>query len=159
MVKLHLQDENAVSFAPQVIDILNSTLPVSSSLSPADAARALNALYPHSLPEDDPASASSAEEFLWWFWELFNDLPHQLPHDSVEQDRMVAIVKELYDLPPMIVGLGIWGMVNVWRDLPLMAQTLRDNGIIVRFYFSYSFLYILTLVLTLILGVLLISFS
>lgn len=128
MVRLHLLDENAPSFAGKVVDILNSTLPLDSAFSPADAAKALNGLYPHSLDTSgDAESKDKAGGFLWWFWDLFHDLARQVPHDSLEQDRLVAIIKELRDLPSKTISLGEWGTVRVWGGLPLLGPTLREK--------------------------------
>ena len=56
MVQLHILDKNAPSFAGKVVDILNSTLPLDCTFSPADAAKALNELYPHSPDANDAES-------------------------------------------------------------------------------------------------------
>ena len=127
MVQLHILDKNAPSFAGKVVDILNSTLPLDCTFSPADAAKALNELYPHSPDANDAESKDKAGGFLWWFWDLIHDLARQVPHDSPEQDRLVAIIKELRDLPSKTIPLGEWGTVRVWQGLPLLGPTLREK--------------------------------
>lgn len=126
-MKLRVLDKNAPSFAGEVVEILNSALPQASTSSPADAAKALNEL---SRPVLDASNAENEEEaagFLWWFWQLIHDLSRQIPHDRPEQDRLVAIIKELRELPSKTVVLDGWGPAQVWGGLPLFGSTLREE--------------------------------
>ncbi|KAI1081678.1 hypothetical protein F5B20DRAFT_534938 [Whalleya microplaca] len=128
MARLQLEDDQPVPFAQKVVDILDLTLPSDSLSSPRDAAKSLNALYPDHRPADSTEYRESGGSFLWWFWDLFHDLARQVPHDSPENGRMAAVVKELHDLPAKAVNLGDeWGIVQLWSDLPLLGPVLREK--------------------------------
>lgn len=126
-MKLQVLDKNAPSFAGEVVEILNSALPQASIFSLADAAKALNELSRSSLDASNGKSERDAAGFLWWFWQLIHDLSRQIPYDSLEQGRLVAIIKELRDLPSKTVTLDGWGQAQVWGGLPLFGSTLREE--------------------------------
>lgn len=124
---LRIEDEHAVEFAPHVVEILNSTLKRDAKLSPADAALALNALYPDQRQGDELGERETGGAFLWWFWDLFHDLARQVPHDNPASERLAEVVKALRDLPPRTVDLDSWGEAQLWSELPLFGPTLREK--------------------------------
>ncbi len=127
MMKLQVLDQNPPSFAGAVVEILNSALPQASTFSPPHAAKSLNELSRPFLDASNAESQCNAAGFLWWFWQLIHDLSRQIPHDSLEQDRLVAIIKELRDLPSKTIILDGWGPAQVWAGLPLFGSTLREE--------------------------------
>lgn len=131
---IRLEDEDAVDFAPKVLEILNSTLQQDAKLSPTDAALALDALYPDRRQSSDTESTNteagepeSGGAFLWWFWDLFHDLARQVPYDNPASERLAEAVKALRDLPPRTVYLNLWGEAQLWSELPLFGPTLREK--------------------------------
>lgn len=129
-VQLRLEDPGAPDFAPRVIEILNSTLPVDGAKTPAEAAAALDALF-----RDNYVEADGADGFLWWFWDLIHDLSRQVPYNSPEAERLASTLQALHHLPTRSVRLGdSWGAgstVELWQDLPFFGATYReamDNG-------------------------------
>ncbi|XP_051223079.1 uncharacterized protein [Lolium perenne] len=128
VVELRLEFDygGAVYFAPRVIEILNSTLPVDGAKTPVEAAAALDALFDenYSAEADD-----SAEGFLWWFWTLMHDLSRQVPHNSPEAERLASTLQALHDLPTKSVKLGkSWGggTLEQWRDMPFFGPSYRE---------------------------------
>ncbi|KAH8881855.1 hypothetical protein GQ53DRAFT_754016 [Thozetella sp. PMI_491] len=126
MVQLQIEDKEPVDFAKEVVEILNSVL-TPDGKSPEDAAADLNALYPSHRANGDKDSQKSGESFLWWFWDLYHDLARQVPHDSPEQEKFVAVIKSLHDLPSEVIELDNWGVLQLWSDLPLLSPTLREK--------------------------------
>lgn len=121
-----MEDAGAPDFAPRVIEILNSTLPVvNGAKTPGEAAAALDALFGENYVEADGAGG-----FLWWFWDLMHDLSRQVPYNSPEAERLASTLQALHDLPTKSVKLGdSWGAgstVELWQDLPLFGATYRE---------------------------------
>ncbi|GKT51269.1 uncharacterized protein ColSpa_11450 [Colletotrichum spaethianum] len=127
-VNLHLEDDGAPAFASKVIDKLNHALASTISTSPDEAAAALDALL-----GQDYAQHGTAGSFLWWFWDLVHDLARQVPYDSPQQDRLVAVIKALTCLPCNSVNLGEeWGAsdensVAPWAKFPMFGNTLGEK--------------------------------
>ncbi|KAF4973090.1 hypothetical protein FSARC_521 [Fusarium sarcochroum] len=123
-VQLQLEDDGAPSFAPTVISILNSAF--MQEIPPSEAATALDSLFDQTYREH-----GNAADFLWWFWDLVHDLARQIPHDSLAQDRLTSIIRELQALPEKTVDLGKgWGedsSVQNWTNLPLFGPTFREK--------------------------------
>ncbi|RYP33732.1 hypothetical protein DL767_004599 [Monosporascus sp. MG133] len=102
-LNLQPEDDELLDFAPQAIEILNSTLRRDSKASPVDAAHPLDALYPDHLQGHDAGQWKSGGSFLWWFWDLFHNLARQVPHDSPANEYLAAAVQALKDLPTKTV--------------------------------------------------------
>ena len=128
-VQLKIEDPHPADFAPQILDIFNTSIRSDNPISPESAAQSLHDLYlEQSQKVDGPAG------FIWWFWEFVHDLPKQIPYDSPQQDVFVAVIKALRDRPSEAVELEQWGTYQLWRDLPLLAPVLTD-----KFQSEFSF--------------------
>lgn len=125
--QLELEDEGAPVFAPTVVAFLNQTLHEGAPMSPSETAAKFDGLFQEHYTEN-----STSDGFLWWFWDLMHDLARQVRFDSTPQDRLVATIKALQDLPPKTVNLGEeWGEggspIELWTNLPQFANTFRET--------------------------------
>ncbi|KAM0421019.1 hypothetical protein ACHAPT_011263 [Fusarium lateritium] len=125
LIRLKVEVANAPDFANDVVDILNSVL--AEKTSPNQAAKALDSL----CTED-----SNPGFFLENFWELFHPLARQIPYDSQDQGRLVAVVQALDDLPPRIVTFKArWGETD---DVPCSLWGGLKRSVAAQFYDTFG---------------------
>ena len=85
-------------------DLWNDVLQPGSHVTPAEAAKRINELFPVRKPEHtDKSYAESAQRFLWYFWALLIQVVQLLPHEHQAQTKVVLILEELSRLPPTTI--------------------------------------------------------
>ncbi len=90
-------------FHQKPYELWNDLLQPGSQISPAEAAKRINELFPLRKPEDDDESyAEAAELFLWHFWELLIKIVQLLPYEHQAQTKVILIIEELSRLPPIM---------------------------------------------------------
>jgi hypothetical protein len=89
-----------------MFNILNDYLQPSSTTPPSEAAQAIHALTPKagSTQEEN----NDLENFLWSSWGAVIEIAKQIPHNHPSQDRLVALIHALTELPPTTVS--IWSV-------------------------------------------------
>ncbi|KAF8189033.1 hypothetical protein BJ912DRAFT_385377 [Pholiota molesta] len=114
----------------KVFSILDAYLQPSSAISATTAAEAIATLFPPGSVDYDP---------LLHLWDLFIAVVEQIPWQHPSQDRLVALIKTLRDLPdPTTITIVDWGNgpTKLWTDLPVLGHVLTDNiethGIIIN---------------------------
>lgn len=91
-------------FDQKPYDIWNEVLQPGSHVTPTEAAKRINELFPVRKPEHtDKSYGESASQFLWNFWDLLIQVVQLLPHDHQAQTKVVLILEELTRLPPITV--------------------------------------------------------
>ena len=73
------------------------------------------------------AGAENPEEELPRIWSFVTEAAEHLPD---AQDRLVALLKAIKQLPDLERNgdpVTVYGNMTVWKDLPLLANELRDR--------------------------------
>ncbi|KAL1961897.1 hypothetical protein VTN77DRAFT_930 [Rasamsonia byssochlamydoides] len=106
--------------------ILNDFVQPSSALSAVDVASRINQLLPlKDLDRLDTHDVDKVEGFLWAIWDTFIHVAKQIPHDHPAQQRLVQVIVELTQFPPVVIKL--WGVeTRIWNDLPLLGASMRE---------------------------------
>ncbi|OJJ32766.1 hypothetical protein ASPWEDRAFT_174211 [Aspergillus wentii DTO 134E9] len=123
--RLVLEDDDPPDFTVKVLDVVNNTIQSTDSAAANDAALAIDAILLEWVTNDDDTKRDP-EGFFWCFWETLYSFAQQLPHDSVQQDRLAAIVESLANLPPRTVELKLWREYQLWKELPIFGAALRE---------------------------------
>ncbi|KAI9934108.1 hypothetical protein AWENTII_000474 [Aspergillus wentii] len=110
----------------KVFEILNEYLRPSSTTTPAIVAQRIDQLTPMKRNElGTRKEMESPESFMWGIWSYFITLAKQIPYDHPSQDRLVAVVYALSELPSTTVD--IWESdVRIWTDLPILGPCMRE---------------------------------
>ncbi|KAF7511542.1 hypothetical protein GJ744_004130 [Endocarpon pusillum] len=101
-------------------------------ITPAEAAKKINELFPVRKPEDTVESYNdSAAVFLEHFWGLLIRIVRLIPRDHSAQIKVVQILEELARLPPTTMEGDSWmtDETLVWTDLPFLGMCMRDDWI------------------------------
>ncbi|KAF8189013.1 hypothetical protein BJ912DRAFT_817950, partial [Pholiota molesta] len=105
----------------KVFSILDAYLQPSSAISTPSAAQEIDKLFP-------PASVDYTA--LLHLWDLVTAVVEQIPWQHPSQDRLVALIKTLRDLPdPTTIAIANWDdePTKLWADLPVLDHVLTDN--------------------------------
>ncbi|KAF8189014.1 hypothetical protein BJ912DRAFT_1059281 [Pholiota molesta] len=124
------QHPSTLDVEPKVFPILDAYLQPSSVISATTAAEAIAKLFPPGLVDYTS---------LLRLWDLFIEVVEQIPWQHPSQDKLVALIKTLRDLPdPTTITIVDWdyGPTKLWADLPVLGHVLTDNleshGIIIN---------------------------
>ncbi|PLB50216.1 hypothetical protein P170DRAFT_139042 [Aspergillus steynii IBT 23096] len=123
-VHLQIEDDDPPSFYLTVHSIVDPAIQPASSTSARDTALALDSLY---LEYTRAHVDRDAEGFLWAFWDLMNVFARQVPHDSKQQDALIAIIHELVRLPPKPLKLDNGGEYQQWADLAFWGTAFPET--------------------------------
>ena len=132
-IQLRLDDDDPWIIEKKIFDTLDEFLQPSSTLATSATARVLDNLFPTNRSQEDQPDGEQREEagsFLWHMWDVFHQVARQLPHASLAQDRLAALVKELSHLSSQtpVISLKAWGEdFKLWQDLPLLGPTFREQ--------------------------------
>jgi hypothetical protein len=109
----------------KVFSILAAYLQPSSAISATTAAEEIDKLY---KPSPSPVLEDYFES-LSHFWEIFVFVIDQIPWQHPSQDKAVALIKTLRDLPNPATIASYWGdgTAKLWADLPALPQVLTDS--------------------------------
>ncbi len=107
-----LKNDGLLDLQRKLYDIWNNVLQPGSHVTPAEAAKQINELFPvKTAGHDDGSNADGsytdrAETFLWYLWALLIQIVHLVPHDHSGQTKLVLTLEQLTQLPP--ITLKFW---------------------------------------------------
>lgn len=94
-----------------ILEIFQDYLKPTTSVSAAEAARAVDELAPQGRKEE-------VDNFVWDTWGNFFQIAQQIPSESVAQCKLARVLRELSLLPD--------GGSAGWQQLPQLGWVLRD---------------------------------
>jgi hypothetical protein len=116
-----VRHQDTLDVEQKVFSILDAYLQPSSAISTPTAAEEIDKLFP-------PASVDYTA--LLHLWDLVIMVVEQIPWQHPSQDRLVALIKALRDLPdPTTIAIANWDdePTKLWADLPVLDHVLTDN--------------------------------
>ncbi|MCJ1307515.1 hypothetical protein MMC25_001161 [Agyrium rufum] len=128
MAPLTLIVNESEDLSKPIADILTPAIqPIPGGHSPISAAaEALDALLPGI--DEDGQVFGNGPGWLECFWDCFHDFARQIPHDSVQADRLVDIIKALKtEIPPKYPHLREMDRSYLWAHLVYLGPTLHDS--------------------------------
>ncbi|KAF8972226.1 hypothetical protein BDZ97DRAFT_1913447 [Flammula alnicola] len=100
-----------------------------ASVSPTDAAKEIDKLFPLNRASRDDRKNEEPESFLFEMWGVVISVAEQILWKHPGQTRLVEVVQALKDFPgPTTIEMEGWGKLAVWSDLPLLGPVMTERG-------------------------------
>ncbi|RSL51605.1 hypothetical protein CEP51_015177 [Fusarium floridanum] len=108
----------------KIIDFLNTGANQHSEIKACSIARSINQLL-REVWQREGENEDKIRKFLWRLWNLIISIASRTQHDDERLDMLVMILKRLRDIRSDLTLLS-FGMAQVWGDMPLLGECLRE---------------------------------